>query len=77
MNHIWLLEKGTPIPEELQVINDDGNHVKIMPDERTPVTVEKFKEVFITISLLKSYYDEKKKTLHNLIVYIANIASFM
>lgn len=69
MNHIWLLEKGTPIPEELQVINDDGNHVKILPDERTPVTVEKFKEVFITVSLLKSYYDEKKNITQSHCIY--------
>ena len=47
---VWLLEKDTPIPAEFQVINGD-NHVDILPDKRTPVTVEKFREVFITISL--------------------------
>ena len=50
-NHIWLLEIGTPIPEEFQMINDEDHddHVKILPDESAPVTVEKFQEVFITI----------------------------
>ena len=51
-NHIWLLKIGTPIPEEFQVINDRGAHVKILPNEHAPVTVEKFQEVFITIYLL-------------------------
>ena len=50
-NHIWLLEIGTPMPEEFQVINDHDDHVKILPNKRAPVTVEKKKiqEVFITI----------------------------
>lgn len=60
-NHIWLLEIGTPIPEEFQMINDEDNddHVKILPDENAPVTVKKFQEVFITIYLLKYYNYEK------------------
>ena len=48
-SRIWLLEIGTPIPEEFQVINDRGAHVKILPSEHAPVTVGKFQEVFITI----------------------------
>ena len=42
-NHIWLLEIGTPMPEEFQVINDHDDHVKILPNIRAPVTVEKKK----------------------------------
>ena len=42
-NHIWLLEIGTPMPEEFQVINDHDDHVKILPNKRAPVTVEKKK----------------------------------
>ena len=48
-SRIWLLEIGTPIPEEFQVINDRGAHVKILPSEHAPVTLGKFQEVFITI----------------------------
>lgn len=44
-DQIWLLETGTPIPEEFQVINDHLAHVKILPSEHASVTVEKFKEV--------------------------------
>ena len=58
-DHIWLLETGTPIPEEFQVINDRHAHVKILPSEHASVTVEKFQEVFITIYLLKYYNYEK------------------
>ena len=58
-DQIWLLETGTPIPEEFQVINDRLAHVKILPSEHASVTVEKFQEVFITIYLLKYYNYEK------------------
>ena len=29
------------MPEEFQVINDHNDHVKILPNKRAPVTVEK------------------------------------
>lgn len=58
-DQIWLLETGTPIPEEFQVINDSLAHVKILPSEHASVTLEKFQEVFITIYLLKYYNYEK------------------
>lgn len=52
-NHIWLLKIGTPIPEEFQVINDRGAHVKILPNEHAPVTVEKFQEMLCCLNWVK------------------------
>lgn len=54
-NHIWLLEIGTPIPEEFQMINDEDNddHVKILPDENAPVTVKKFQEMLCCLNWVK------------------------
>lgn len=38
--------------QEFHAINDRDDHVKFLPNERAPVTVEKFQEVFIIVLIL-------------------------
>lgn len=61
-DQIWLLETGTPIPEEFQVINDSLAHVKILPSEHASVTLEKFQEMLCCLNWVKlSIKQENKK----------------
>ncbi|CAH3127806.1 unnamed protein product [Pocillopora meandrina] len=60
-DQIWLLETGTPIPEEFQVINDRLAHVKILPSEHASVTVEKFQEMLCCLNWVKLSIEQEKR----------------
>ncbi|PFX18634.1 uncharacterized protein LOC111339259 [Stylophora pistillata] len=52
-SRIWLLEISTPIPEEFELINDRGHHVKIRPNKSVQVTVENFQEMLCCLNWVK------------------------
>lgn len=60
-DQIWLLETGTPIPEEFQVINDHLAHVKILPSEHASVTLEKFQEMLCCLNWVKLSIEQEKQ----------------